>query len=186
MAFSFEHVKEFVHKHPVATGAIVIGGGLGILFLLSMFGGGSSAAPASGGMSPAEAQLRAAQIAAGVQNNATDAQVRAAQIAAQAQTSQNASNNSVAARVAQIQASMQMALAKTAAALQTTLSGNQLQLGTLQTTTAADVYKELFYAKAQEVSNAQDYLQQQYWNSGDPTGMLGQEIAALTGMYAGH
>ena len=97
-------IVEWAKSHPIATGAIVIIGG--IIFIVIVRGGSSGSSNTASGPSDtqimADAQIKAAQIAASAQAAQAGAAVQAAQIGAGVQI--NSDNKAAEVYMAQIQA----------------------------------------------------------------------------------
>jgi hypothetical protein len=98
-------ISGWIEEHPFATGAIVFGGGLALLYLFGFIGGGSAAAPAANNSAAAFYGAEAAQSQAG-------AAIQLGTLQTQAATAQ-----------AKIQADAATAIAATGASMQTTING---------------------------------------------------------------
>lgn len=133
MAFDIGLLK----KHPYATGAVVIVGGIVVFYLVSSGGNASAGTVSSdGGVAAADATLGQAQAAAAIQTNAQNAQIQQAQIAASTQNQQT-------------DASVNVQDTSTLAALVAALGGNQTGLEVTQSNNDAATLQQ----QNQEVSN---------------------------------
>lgn len=166
------HPIEWAKEHPYATGAIVFGGGLVLLWALGYLGGGSSSANSGQtNMAAAYYAAEAAQATAGTQLNIAqtqaDAAVKIQQIQGDSAVSINAANATASTTIAGSQYDAAKVIGLAGYQAQTAIAGYQAQtaqaqskdaLAAVQSTNAYNYATALSNNQASELINAMNNL----------------------------